>query len=55
MLRKRASQFDTQWDNHLPAFQKIGVDVPCTERGNKYVVVFQEMLTKWPMVYAVPG
>ena len=41
---------------HRP-FQKIGVDVmelPCTERGNKYVVVFQDMLTKWPMVYAVP-
>ena len=33
---------------HRP-FQKIGVDVmelPCTERGNKYVVVFQDMLTK---------
>ena len=41
---------------HRP-FQKIGVDVmelPCTERGNKYVIVFQDMLTKWPMVYAVP-
>ena len=38
-------------------FQKIGVDImdlPCTERGNKHVVVFQDMLTKWPMVYPVP-
>ena len=37
-------------------FQKIGVDImdlPCTERGNKHVV-FQYMLTKWPMVFPVP-
>ena len=38
-------------------FQKIGVDVmdlPCTESGNKHVVVFQDMFTKWPLVFAVP-
>jgi hypothetical protein len=38
-------------------FQKIGFDImdlPRTERGNKHVVVFQDMLTKWPMIYAVP-
>ena len=38
-------------------FQKIGVnvmDLPCTNHGNKYVVVFQDMLTKWAMVYPVP-
>ena len=38
-------------------FQKIGVDImdlPCTARGNKHVVVFQDMLTKWPMVFPVP-
>ena len=38
-------------------FQKIGVnimDLPCTERGNKHVFVFQDMFTKWPMVFAVP-
>ena len=38
-------------------FQKIGVDImnlPCTQRGNKHVVVFQDMLTKWPMVFPVP-
>ena len=38
-------------------FQKIGVDImdlPYTERGNKHVVVFQDMLTKWPMVFPVP-
>ena len=37
-------------------FQKIGVDVmdlPCTERGNKHVV-FQDMFTKWPLVFAAP-
>ena len=38
-------------------FQNIGVDImdlPCTERGNKHVVVFQDMFTKWPLVFAVP-
>ena len=38
-------------------FQKIGVDImdlPCTERGNKHVVVFQDMLTKRPMAFPVP-
>ena len=38
-------------------FQMVGADVmelPGTEQGNKYVVVFQDMFTKWPMVYAVP-
>ena len=38
-------------------FQKIGVDImdlPCTLRGNRHVVVFQDMLTKWPMVFPVP-
>ena len=38
-------------------FQKIGVDVmhlPCTECGNKHVVVFQDMFTKWLLVFPVP-
>ena len=38
-------------------FQIIGLDVmdiPKTVKGNKHVVVFQDYLTKWPMVYAVP-
>ena len=38
-------------------FQTIGVDVmelPLTKKGNRYVVVFQGMFTKWPMVYPVP-
>ena len=38
-------------------FQIIGVDImdlPKTERGNKHVLVFQDFLTKWPMVYPVP-
>ena len=38
-------------------FQILGVDVmelPKTTSGNKYVLVFQDYLTKWPMVYAKP-
>lgn len=38
-------------------FQKIGVDVmdlPCIERGNKHVVVFQDMFCKWQSVFPVP-
>ena len=39
------------------AFQIVGVDVmdlPKTERGNQHVVVFQDFLTKWPMVFPIP-
>ena len=35
-------------------FQIVGVNImelPVTTRGNKYVVVFQDLFTKWPMVY----
>ena len=38
-------------------FQIIEVDImelPITESGNKYVIVFQDFLTKWPMVFAAP-
>ena len=38
-------------------FQIVGVDVmelPVTRKGNKYVVVFQDFLTKWPFVFPVP-
>ena len=38
-------------------FQIIGVDVmnlPATESGNRHVVVFQDFLTKWPLVFPVP-
>ena len=38
-------------------FQIMGVDImelPLTERQNRYVVVFQDFLTKWPMVFPVP-
>ena len=38
-------------------FQILGIDVmdlPPTERGNKHVVVIQDLFTKWTMVYAVP-
>ena len=38
-------------------FQIIGVDVmdlPLTKAGNRHVVVFQDFLTKFPLVFAVP-
>ena len=38
-------------------YQIVGVDVmdlPLTESGNRHVVVFQDFLTKWPLVYPVP-
>ena len=38
-------------------FQIVGVDImelPKTAQGNKYVLVFQDFLTKWPMVYPIP-
>jgi len=38
-------------------FQIVGVDImelPLTTEGNKYVVVFQDLFTKWPMVYPTP-
>ena len=38
-------------------FQIVGVDImdlPVTSQGNKHVLVFQDFLTKWPMVYPIP-
>ena len=38
-------------------FQIVGVDImdlPITTQGNKHVLVFQDFLTKWPMVYSIP-
>ena len=35
-------------------FQIVGVDImelPVTTRGNKHVVIFQDLFTKWLMVY----
>ena len=26
------------------------MNLPCTESGNKHVLVFQDMFTKWPLV-----
>ena len=40
------------------ALQIVGVDVmdlPVTESGNKHVLVFQDFLTKWPMIYPIPN
>ena len=39
------------------AFQIMGIDVlelPKTECGNQYAIVFQDFLTKRPMVFATP-
>ena len=30
------------------------MELPCTDWGNKYAVVFQDLFTKWPMVFATP-
>ena len=41
---------------HRP-FEIWGVDImelPVTVKGNRYVVVFQDLFTKWPLVFAVP-
>ena len=38
-------------------FQIFGIDVmelPRTEQGNRYVLVLQDFLSKWPLVYAMP-
>ena len=38
-------------------FQIIGVDImelPLITNGNRYAIVFQDLFTKWPMVYATP-
>ena len=37
-------------------FQIVGVDImelPKTQRGNRYVEIFQDFLSKWPMVFPV--
>ncbi len=39
------------------AFQITGLDImdlPKMESGNKHVAVFQDYLTKWPLVFPVP-
>ena len=38
-------------------FQVLGLDImdlPCIEQGNKHVVGFQDMFTKWPLAFPVP-
>jgi len=38
-------------------FQVMGIDLmelPRTKKNNKYVVVIQDYLTKWPLAYALP-
>ena len=38
-------------------FQIIGVDImelPLTTKGNRYLIVFQDLFTKWPMAFPTP-
>ena len=38
-------------------FQIVGVDImelPVTARGNRYAIVFQDLFTKWPLVFPTP-
>ena len=38
-------------------FQIVGVDImelPVTAQGNRYVIVFQDLFTKWPLVFPTP-
>ena len=38
-------------------FQNFGVDITDllkTEHGNKHVIVFEDYLTKWPIVFPMP-
>ena len=30
------------------------MELPTTDQGNRYVLVFQDFLTKWPLVYPMP-
>ena len=30
------------------------MELPITQQGNRYVIVFQDFLTKWPLVYPAP-
>jgi len=30
------------------------MELPVTTRGNRYAIVFQDLFTKWPMVYSAP-
>ena len=42
----------------IPVGGRVGVDVlqlPLTEAGNRYVVVFQDYLTKWVEAFATPN
>ena len=31
------------------------MELPITTRGNRYVIVFQGLFTKWPMVFPTPN
>ena len=54
-IQRAQMKYKEQYDRK--AFQILAIDVmdlPPTERGNKHVVVIQDLFTKWPFVFAVP-
>ncbi len=56
-LSRGLDDIDLHLSSQSRPFQIVGVDVmdlPITTQGNKHVVVFQDYLTKWPMVYPLP-
>ena len=30
------------------------MELPITARGNQYVIIFQDLFTKWPIVFPAP-
>jgi len=51
----REQKVKSSLKSHTSSDQIIGIDVlelPKTECGNQYDIVFQDFLTKWPMVFA---
>ncbi len=35
-------------------FQIWGIELTVTKKGNRYVVVLQDLFTKWPLVFPTP-
>jgi len=53
--RRQKSQLQPILTEH--PFQILGVNImelPVTSKGNKYVIAFQDLFTKWPMMYPAP-
>ena len=39
----------------IPNYWVYVIDLPKTALGNQHVLVFQDLFSKWPMVFAIPG